>query len=86
MKRSDVIRTLKISAAENNADFISEKYIESLFPEPKEHFYMDEVEGYKEIINHDILCLKEFMELANDRLLDMTQNNEFCITISHTGL
>lgn len=86
MKKSEAIKALKKSAEENNANFISEKYINSLFPEKKEFFFADEIENYKEIISHDILCLKEFMELANDRLLDMTQNSDFCITISHTGL
>lgn len=75
------INQLRETAKNFNADFISDDYFVGLMPESAKTIYADELERLKEIVGHDIACLREFMDLANDKLLSMTLKDTFQIGI-----
>ena len=75
------INQLRETAKEFDADFISDDYFISIMPESAKTIYADELDRLKEIVGHDIACLREFMDLANDKLLSMTLKDTFQIGI-----
>lgn len=81
MAIQDAIEILRKTAKEYKADFISDEYLNSLLPESAKEIYSNELDRLQEILGHEIACFKEFMDLANEKLLDFTMNDTLKIGI-----
>lgn len=83
MSRDETIKILKKEAEEYKADFVSEKYFDEIIPAAQKEFYSEDVESYKEILGHELACLKEFIDLAENALIDLTMNPAYRLKIVH---
>lgn len=81
MPISEAIARLRKTAQEYKAGFISDDYIKSLLPESATEIYANELNRIEEILGHEIACFREFMDLANDKLLDFTMSSSLKIGI-----
>lgn len=81
MPISDAIAKLRKTAKEYNADFISDEYLMSLMPESATEIYTNQLDHLQEILGHEIACFREFMDLANEKLLDFTMSDTLKIGI-----
>ena len=81
----EAIKRLRKTAAEFKADFISDEYIKSMMPESATEIFHNELIRLEEILGHEIACFREFMDLANEKLLDFTLSDTLKIGIVNSA-
>ena len=81
MSTEKALQQLRETAKEFSAPFVTDDYLRSLMPESAKEIKADELCSIKEILGHELACLREFMDLANDKLCDMSIGNDLKIGI-----
>ena len=71
MSTEKALEQLRETAKEYSAAFVSDEYLLSLMPESAKEIRTDELINLKEILGHELACLREYMDLANDKLCDI---------------
>lgn len=85
MSRSEIKAELK-KVLSNYAEFVSETHIEEMLPATRTEFFPEDITHFKKILENELNNLREYIQLANDMLQDLTLNTLYEIKIVHANL
>lgn len=85
MSRSEIKAELRKTLL-NHAEFVSETHLEEMLPATRTEFFQEDITHFKKILENELNNLREYIQLTNDMLQDLTLNTLYEIRIVHANL